>query len=519
MACPIRGILNPVDRSPKRALSSESQSPAASQRSTEAPPESDSPYKRRPFSSTEPSSVDHRQEIDRTINLSAANLSPQHGSIYNRRLLCSGKPIPVLSSPKRRKLVEGFTDPAAVPSLFQVDSGPEPFNIFQAILKNPELTFDFTKQLEVDDLVSLYAISKDFHYLANRRLTALILGVSVTRCPESSRTFIFSCYRDLCLHDPNRTQLEGAFGMVRTIPSFRWLRMVLHREYIVDVIVRCLYCAGLRLPKRATLVLKKLWFTLDLSDNSRRATLMHNTAFWSDKDIFVATMFILKLDMRLTDPITGHGKFGLRRLLLNQRSLSTLARVLERDEMLNTLGETVLSVESIRVHDRLITLMADLIRFRVKYDYTPPVPPQQSILGVPPHEVGKLQYEGWGLAKRKFIPIDDLICREALKRRLDLHHYYLDMMIYGHIQKRTFRNIKNPAPGTFAGQEPLIELWPGLSISPALAEFSDYQSSETEEEDVSEGSEKEGSDVEDAYEGDESEDGEGDGRDIFENDT
>ena len=105
----------------------------------------------------------------------------------------------------------------------------------------------------------------------------------------------------------------------------------------MSTIIKELAYEGHKLPKSTSLVLKNLWFTLDISDNQRRVGLMHNDRFWSNKVLFVATMFFLKLDMRLTDPRVGNGEIGLRRMLLNQRSFSTLARVPEREELLTQL--------------------------------------------------------------------------------------------------------------------------------------------------------------------------------------
>ena len=214
------------------------------------------------------------------------------------------------------------------------------------------------------------------------------------------------------------------------VPSFRWLKMILYRETIVDDIIRSLWLEGHRFPQHASVAIKKLWFTLDISDNIRRVGLLHNEEFWTPKDLFVVTMFFIKLDMCLTDPVTGNGEIGLRRLLLNQRSLSTLAKVLRREEMKNQL---------------------DLLRMLVRYSYSPPIQPTKSILGVPAQKVGKLQYEGWGIGAKKFVPIDGLVAREALRRRLYLQNFYVDMMLYGYIDKRTWEDIRMTVPRNVSG--------------------------------------------------------------------
>ena len=296
--------------------------------------------------------------------------------------------------------------------------------VFNLLLQFSELVFEVAKHLDIEDLISLYAISKDFHRLANRHFTGLILSQSVAKAAESSRTFIHRCYKNLCMRDPAQRRLSGGNeGEIRWVPSFRWLRMILFREAVVDDILQSLFYEGHRLPKAASLVIKKMWFTLDISDNHRRIGLIHSEQFWTASDLFTIQMFMVKLDLRLTDPMSGSGETGLRSLLLNQRSLSTLARVLRREEMKTQL---------------------DLLRMIVRYNYTPPRPPINTILGVPPQEVGRLQYEGWGLGKRKFMPLDEMIVAESVRRGLGLGDYYIDMMLYGFIDKKTGRDVRTP---------------------------------------------------------------------------
>ena len=346
-------------------------------------------------------------------NISPNIFSPDQGPLYDRR----ASPTPDL-----------------VPALPRIANDPPPplhetscktFSIFNALLKHPELTLDFSKQLDLEDLISLYAISKEFHFLVNGRFTAMILGQSNAKASKSSRTFIFRCYKSLCMRDPARRPNETKPDELRFIPSFRWLRMILFREAVVDDILRLLAAEGHRVPERTRLTLKKIWFTIDISDNARRIGLMHNTTFWSYKDLFLATMFFLKLDMRLTHPTAGNGEIGLRKMLLGQRSLSTLAKVLRREEM---------------------RTQVDMLRMIVRFNYEPPRHRQMDIMGVPSHEIGKLQYEGWGARNTKFIQIDELVMREAVKRKLNLQHYYIDMMIYGYINKKTFEDIRTAMP-------------------------------------------------------------------------
>jgi len=278
--------------------------------------------------------------------------------------------------------------------------------------------------LDVEDLVSLYAISKDFHYLVNTRFTTTVLSQSLSKAPESSRTFRFKAYKNLCMTDPvarPNAEVEGKFRMV---PSFRWLRMVLYREHVVAEIIAYLAAEGHRLPRRSSLTLKKIWLTMDMATNTSRIGFMHNREFWTDDDLYVATIFSIKLDMRLTDPVDGDGETSLRHMLLAQRSLTSLWRALKRTGMLTQL---------------------EMLQMYVRWSYKPaPEHRGMSIVGVPANEVGKGQNEGWGRGSARLLRPDDLVMREGIRRGLDIHKRYMDMLVWGYIDPQTFEEIPIP---------------------------------------------------------------------------
>ena len=415
MAFPLHSILNARDISPTKKLDQQ-------------------PIDDDDASSTDLASPDNSSESPLTphptvIQPATLNIrpplvfSPQKGLLYNRRYTKSPTRVPSLPTPPTSDLSR----------LFWYDEPPSHeldfnrFTVFGGLINHPELVFEIAKHLDVEDLVSLYAISKDFHRVVNGRFTALILAQSIGKASESSRTFIFRCYQNLCIHDPAARPNEEVDGEIRWVPSFRWLRMILFRENVVDDILALLGAEGHRLPKRASLVLKKIWFMMDISDNARRVGLMHNRTFWENKDLFIATMFFLKLDMRLTDPFTGNGELGLRKMLLAQRSLSKLRQVLKREEMLNQL---------------------EMLQMFVRWKYRPLRRRNRTILGVPAHEVGKGMYEGYGSGTEKVLAPDALVMREGVRRKMDLHKRYLDMMIWGYVDKTTFQDIWVTAPPT-----------------------------------------------------------------------
>ena len=132
-------------------------------------------------------------------------------------------------------------------------------------------------------------------------------------------------------------------------------------------------------------------------------------------------MFFIKLDMRFTHPVAGNGERGMRQMLLGQRSLTTLCRVLMRQELRSQL---------------------ELLRMIVQWDYVPePEHRELSILSVPASKVGRTQYEKWGRGTETFVLIDRLVMLEAIRRDLDIHTHYLDMILYGYIDKDTFQDL------------------------------------------------------------------------------
>lgn len=408
MACPLSAILNHSDQSPPQTRNADANNNKDDENGS---------VELRTRNQTQSSSLQSNSSSATYSIRPPLVLSEGKGSLYNRRVSKAPDRVPILPTP-----------PKSSPTIHWVESSPpsyeldfRQFSVFKALLNHPEIVFEFAKHLDVEDLVSLYAISKDFHNLANSRFTTMILSQSVRKAPESSRTFVFRCYKSLCQRDPAARPLKSAPEEVRWVPSLRWLRMILFRERVVDEIIMCLSAEGHFMPEPASLVIKKIWFTIDIGDNLHRIGIIHNREFWTDEHLYLATLFFIKLDLRFTDPITGDGERGMRNMLLGQRSLSTLLRVLKRQEMLSQL---------------------DLLRMIVAWNYRPaPAHARMSILGVPPEKIGKLQYEGWGSSRHLFIQIDQLVMREAIRRGLDIHEHYLDMVVYGYVNKTTYEDI------------------------------------------------------------------------------
>ncbi|KAI4109737.1 MAG: hypothetical protein L6R37_000424 [Teloschistes peruensis] len=337
-------------------------------------------------------------------------LSDERGNLYTRRAQRKASQIPTVP-------------PHSSEPPNPVFSFDKPSGIFNRLLNLPELVFETIRHLSIPDLISLYAISKDFHAMADSRFTTMILSYARTLAPESARWFPFRCYRSLCIRDPAKRRNEAKYPHfeVRFVPSFRWLQMVVFREGVVEEIVACLEEQGLMLPAATTATIKKMWFTIEVPTNVHRSQLMHNETYWTEQDLYCPTLFITKLDMLLADPIAGEGDLGLRKMLLGQRSFSTLAAVMKREEMRNEY---------------------EMLQMILRYDY--PMNDMQLALGlpmfgVPFDEIGMLQYEGWGANEGvEFQQIDDLVNLECVRRGLDIGAHHLDIVFYGFVDKEVW---------------------------------------------------------------------------------
>lgn len=193
---------------------------------------------------------------------------------------------------------------------------------------------------------------------------------------------------------------------------------------VVDEILALMASEGHNMPEGMAVAVKKMWFTIDISDNYRRVGIMHNKAFWTNEDLYLATEFVIKLDMRLTHPVTGSGDTGFREMLLGQRSLSTLWKVLRREECRSQL---------------------EVLKMKVRWNYEEGLEWNMEIMGVPPEEQGALRYEGWGDAGRGvdfFVMVDELVMREGIRRGLRLEGSWMDMMLDGFVDKEAWRDFE-----------------------------------------------------------------------------
>ena len=133
-------------------------------------------------------------------------------------------------------------------------------------------------------------------------------------------------------------------------------------------------------------------------------------------------MFIVKLDMRFNSPYDGPGTDQLRRLMLGQRGLTPLRNLLKRK-----IGLTEI----------------ELSKMGARYFFTfNPMYRGMPFFDVPAEEIGIGHLEGWGKGNVHLYRPDQLVIREAVRRRLNLKGHIMGMLIWGYIDPHTGKNIK-----------------------------------------------------------------------------
>ena len=307
------------------------------------------------------------------------------------------------------------------------------FNVFGGILLYPELCFALATNLPVNDLVSLYAISKDFHTIIDTRFATVIRSQAIRKCPESLRTFPARCYNYLCRPDPSPRiphphPAKQAAGEIRKVPSFRWLKMILFREKVCHEIMALMAEDGVPLPSRCELALKKMWFLMDIPDNARRIGYMHTTKLMTDLDLYFIMCFVVKLDMRFHDPMATNRCHGLRRMLLTQRGLLPLWRALKRTDLL-TRSELLMMYVATK---------------------SAPVPDEEGLpmFGIAGEEIGKMRMEYWGGRSRHdtgkpctfLLRPDQLFMREIVRRKMIFSKHFIRCLLWGYVNILTMKD-------------------------------------------------------------------------------
>lgn len=323
------------------------------------------------------------------------------------------------------------------------DTTPK-FDMIGKISSSIDILVNVSKFLRPGDIINLYSISRDFHATLDGNLQSSIVQVAKYVCPLAAQVYPHHFYasaskpdpagrpRDPAYHDiyarlrstpglPS-AQLPDPGAEVRKIPSLVWLTMVHSRHTRVRDILASLARQGHRLPKGTYATLLKLWLVMDMPNNEDRALIMKTRKFISRFDLYRASMFLVKMCLRMNDPLYGPDHMELLKLMLGQRGLSPLWKLL-RGKKYNTYIE--------------------ILQLKMRYDVEP-TPTQlevgRPICGVPVKEMGKRHLEGWGLNlfgksdnPRHLLRLDELIVRECARRGLDIEPHLQEMMIYGHV--------------------------------------------------------------------------------------
>jgi hypothetical protein len=171
-----------------------------------------------------------------------------------------------------------------------------------------------------------------------------------------------------------------------------------------------------------------MWFLLDIPVNGPRISLIHNTTYFTKETLAVLQLFFIKLDMLYVDPVHYYGgEASMRELLLAERSLTTLWNYLRGADGTSKL---------------------DTLRLWIRHRYKRPEPVRpmthhtheqylaklnMSIMGVPPQLVGRWGYECWGLGEVPLLRPDQLVLKEAVRRRTGLQRMFLSYLSYGYL--------------------------------------------------------------------------------------
>ncbi|KAL9105502.1 MAG: hypothetical protein Q9227_009332 [Pyrenula ochraceoflavens] len=322
------------------------------------------------------------------------------------------------------------------------------FNIFaNGILLFPDLCFALANNLPPRLLFTLYSMSKPFHTICNTRFTTMIVSQARRLCEYAATCFPFRCYQSLCRPDPapripHPNPEMRAAGRIRMVPSFRWLFFLIHRVKVMQEIYALMAEAGTPLPSGCQKVLCKLWFLMDLPDNARRIGVIHSREMWTDDDLYWATFFFLKLDMRFNHPTMRlNGASLARELLLTQKGgLKMLWEVLKRKICKNEY---------------------EVVKFFVKTFHIPRNAEEAklNLFNIPARELGRTQYEYWGrktpvhpkngkmMKPIRLMRPDELVRAELVRRKLRLGlRTYLKMLTWGYVDPATQQDL-NSRPG------------------------------------------------------------------------
>ncbi|KAF2202625.1 hypothetical protein GQ43DRAFT_368735, partial [Delitschia confertaspora ATCC 74209] len=303
----------------------------------------------------------------------------------------------------------------------------QPFNIYQAIMRHPDVKYQFMLRLPPKSFIDLHAIDKRFHYIVCQKYSSLMHDFAAHHAPDAAFCMPGHLFPDLCISDPTLKPMDNRAQLARDVPSLRWAQMVIYRERVVHDILTTLALAGLHVPRATTRVLLKFWACNELPTQGQRENFLADKSIWSDAELFVFRHFCVKLDMAISNPVFGRGACRLSRLLLSQKSWTLLRDLLigQRMETLEGLGEIMMrtyQTEDMDVESHPI--LADEIES-----------------GVVLHEWGLLTREK-GLFDHDVMQTSvRLLEKEIIRRGLRVDRWIPQMVVWGFIRPKTGENI------------------------------------------------------------------------------
>ncbi|GAB1733394.1 hypothetical protein NU195Hw_g8957t1 [Hortaea werneckii] len=335
--------------------------------------------------------------------------------------------------------------------------GTNEFSVFNALLRHHDLLLLLVSYLSVPSLISLYSISRPFHYIFNSNYLAFILSISNTWAPNAATIYPWRCFKSLCVRDPQLKvkssmigrHLQHQYQNLREIPSLKWLQMVVWRQGVCEDMLIQLATKGLRCPAGTLDAVRRMWLILDFPLNAQRIALCRSPEYITPRTIFLATFFFLKVDMAFTDPagpvfrtnaqhnnaaafprrLDGRGTVGcdLRELLTSERNFTPLWRVLRGWSPDPTLP-------------RIPMNRLDILKLWIRHEYHLPdrasaQARKQSILGVPWHQVGTASLERTGSALVTINGQRTTLIDPGLTSSKDLETHTTQQLLYPHAKR------------------------------------------------------------------------------------
>ncbi|KAJ4346689.1 uncharacterized protein N0V89_010621 [Didymosphaeria variabile] len=329
---------------------------------------------------------------------------------------------------------------------------PQRFSVYKAILRHPNLFFQFAIRLPQKTMIDLYAIDKEFHYRFNKYSTSIIHDFASYHAPQAAYIFSWILFPELCISDPMLRPMDGRPHLARDIPSLRWTKMIFYRDSVAKTILTMLSVEGHRVPREMYIVLMKFWLLMGMNTTTIREAFLSDSTIWTDQDIYLFHLFLVKLDMHFSHPVYGHGMIDLSHMLLTQKTLSMLYKILIGQQTMDYDDATDILVRT--YHEEDLDLDAN------------PWLDDETENGVPLEETGLLCREGWYLGGDRMESPVDMVSIEAINRGLDVQQYLIDFMTYGYIDLDKKQNVA--APRRWRGEKKLAvpkRPWPILSVT------------------------------------------------------